>query len=576
MRQARRRVQRALAPQHRHLRRRDFRQHPRQVRSLRRLFDRHQLRPRRRDFAPRQQQPRQHHFTGDKPIRMLQLPRQEKALLGVHLGGGQVIPCVIEARQAKMRAAGDGQWRVAGQLQDNAIRFRRLRQLIVPLLHVGDAERRHQVHDEVTDGLGGGGRSGVGLACVAAIALQLIRVAERPGRRRAHRQIVQAQIAQRALRLRDDRRRLVLGYGDGGADRGDAADQIARLGVGGVGGQHSFGGLEHGFDARQLPDKEQRRRIGDPQVGMGIEFVGGERCEPVEHRLHGAAKVERHAAAFHQIRGAVDVRGGDGVLEGFEQQAVGLIPLAGAAMQCGDRQGFATFGQALGQPLAQQVAEEVVIAIPTALTVQRYEKEVGAFKESQHFQAVRRILAHDRLTERTTHPLQDRRAQQEGLHRWRLLIQHLLDQVIHHKAMAAGEGVDKSVDVAGVSLHRDGGELQPGDPALRARLQRGEGVRAQGQPHRLAQKGGSFFQGEAQIGGAHFGQLAARPQPRQRQRRVLARGNHQVQRRRQVIDQEGQRVADGGGLNDVVVIQHQNEGRRQRGDLVDQCGQDRF
>ncbi len=142
--------------------------------------------------------------------------------------------------------------------------------------------------------------------------------------------------------------------------------------------------------------------------------------------------------------------------------------------------------------------------------------------------------------------------------------------------MAAGEGVDERGAVVAVTLHRDGGELQPGDPAFSARLQRGDGVGAQVQPHCLVQEGGGFVDGEAQVGGAHFGQLAARSQPRQRQRRVFARGDHQVQGRRQMLNEKCQRLPDRGRLDDVVVVQHQQRRRRERRQLVDQRGQQRF
>ncbi len=54
-------------------------------------------------------------------------------------------------------------------------------------------------------------------------------------------------------------------------------------------------------------------------------------------------------------------------------------------------------------------------------------------------------------------------------------------------------------------------------------------------------------------------QLAARPQARQRQRRVGATRDHEVDLRRQVLDQERHRLVDLRRFDDVVVVEHQHQ-----------------
>ena len=66
------------------------------------------------------------------------------------------------------------------------------------------------------------------------------------------------------------------------------------------------------------------------------------------------------------------------------------------------------------------------------------------------------------------------------------------------------------------------------------------------QAHHLVEVGGRLVGREAQVGGADLDQLAARPQPGQRQRRVGAAGDHQVQLRGQVLEQERHPVLDLG------------------------------
>jgi hypothetical protein len=54
--------------------------------------------------------------------------------------------------------------------------------------------------------------------------------------------------------------------------------------------------------------------------------------------------------------------------------------------------------------------------------------------------------------------------------------------------------------------------------------------------------------------------------------RVLAAGDHQMQRRRQVVEQEGDRGMDGRGAHQVVVVQDQQARVGQGGQVVDQLG----
>ena len=75
-------------------------------------------------------------------------------------------------------------------------------------------------------------------------------------------------------------------------------------------------------------------------------------------------------------------------------------------------------------------------------------------------------------------------------------------------------------------------EAQAGGPALGAGLEDGQIVGGEAQAQRFIQKGGRLVEGKAQVRGAQFGQLTARPQAGQRQGRVVARGYHQVHLRR--------------------------------------------
>ena len=108
-----------------------------------------------------------------------------------------------------------------------------------------------------------------------------------------------------------------------------------------------------------------------------------------------------------------------------------------------------------------------------------------------------------------------------------LTLQDLLDQVVDDVAVVPGEAGDEAGDVV-APLHRERRQLERGDPAFGAPLQRGDVLRRQLQPHHLVEVRGGLVGREAQVGRADLDELAARAQAGQRQRRVGAAGDHQV------------------------------------------------
>ena len=66
----------------------------------------------------------------------------------------------------------------------------------------------------------------------------------------------------------------------------------------------------------------------------------------------------------------------------------------------------------------------------------------------------------------------------------------------------------------------------------------------------VVEVGRHFVEGEAQVGGADLDQLAAGPQARQGQRRVLAGADHQVHLRREVLEQEGHAGLEVGAVHE--------------------------
>ena len=134
------------------------------------------------------------------------------------------------------------------------------------------------------------------------------------------------------------------------------------------------------------------------------------------------------------------------------------------------------FESTLVESLSQQIGEEPVIAIPAPLVIQRDDEQVGAFEVFQ------RCLPGTSGSEQhgfTQEPHRRSRIDVRNKNVWmlrRLLMQHFFQQIVEHEMMAAGERPDEAGGIRS-ALHGERGQLQTGDPAFGAILQRGDVVR---------------------------------------------------------------------------------------------------
>jgi len=71
------------------------------------------------------------------------------------------------------------------------------------------------------------------------------------------------------------------------------------------------------------------------------------------------------------------------------------------------------------------------------------------------------------------------------------IVKHFFNEVVHHKAIAASERSDEAGVIRAVA-HRQGGELQAGDPALGAGFERRHRLSRQGQTHHIGEERGGF------------------------------------------------------------------------------------
>ena len=220
---------------------------------------------------------------------------------------------------------------------------------------------------------------------------------------------------------------------------------------------------------------------------------------------------------------------------------------------CGPVQLWHPAGLILLQAGAEQIGEQMVVAPPAAHLIQRHQEQARLLDVVQHRLATG--PAGDRITQLPRQPLQHRGLQQERTHLPRLAVQDLISQVVQHEAVAAAERRDKPGRIR-MPPQRQRGQLQPRRPPLGAGRQRHHRGVGQDRPRRTQQRR-RLPGGEAELGGTQLSQLAAGPQPRQRQRRVSPAGHRQEQAGWQVLQQKRHRLVHRPGLNQVIVVQDQ-------------------
>jgi hypothetical protein len=91
------------------------------------------------------------------------------------------------------------------------------------------------------------------------------------------------------------------------------------------------------------------------------------------------------------------------------------------------------------------------------------------------------------------------------------------------------------------------------------------------QTHGAGEVRGRLVGGEAQVGGPDLDEVAPGPQPRKRQRRVGAAGDHQVQPGREMVEQELHAGLHVGRVDDVVVVEQQHDVSRRGAEVVEQA-----
>jgi hypothetical protein len=355
--------------------------------------------------------------------------------------------------------------------------------------------------------------------------------------------------------------------GQVGHDAGSPADRrLVRLIA--VGRERRLGTVEQWLGLVRAARKQRPYRPREAQPGPGADELRGQRPQPPVDRRLLVPPQQFVEMLLDQPRGPGGIAGGHSMPHCTVDQPVILPPRGRRLVEPGHLTG------ALPQQAGvQQVGEELVVTPPATHLIQRDQEQVGLLRLLQQLLTVG--TAGDRVTQRPRQPLQHRGLQQEGAHRPGLPVQHLLGQVVQHMTVTARERRHKA-DRVRMTPQREGGQLEPSHPTLGAALQRRHRGLGHLWPGGLPQQRGRLLRGEAQVLFAQLAKLATGPQPRQRQGRVGAAGQHQPQRTRQVLQQQPERAVDRRRLDQVVVVQHQHHLLARVGQIVDQGGHHRL
>ena len=150
-----------------------------------------------------------------------------------------------------------------------------------------------------------------------------------------------------------------------------------------------------------------------------------------------------------EVGGVLVVAACDRVPHGIAQQPVLGEPSAGRGVQLAD-----PVGMPGSQAGTQRVGEEVVVAVPPALVVERDDEQVLALEGLQHRLTVG--ATGQGVAQTAGQLVEHGGVEQERADLVRLPVQDLLDEVVEDEPMASGEGLDEPGDVAGARRHGSG------------------------------------------------------------------------------------------------------------------------
>ncbi|MNO97605.1 hypothetical protein D3C76_893210 [compost metagenome] len=208
-----------------------------------------------------------------------------------------------------------------------------------------------------------------------------------------------------------------------------------------------------------------------------------------------------------------------------------------------------------------------MVAEPLLLAADRRDEQVRPLQLPDHRFAV--AAAGEGVAQRGAELAGDARLQEEVAAFDALAGEDVLGEVLGQFQVGPGERGDEGGMVV-ASGQRQAGQVQAGDPAFGAAVQRVDLVVAQGQQALVMEKRLGFLVGEAQVGGPDFQQLAAGADAPQADARHRARGQRHHAAAGQRVEQLLDEVEHILVVDHLELVEQQSERRLAGHDQVQQ------
>ena len=177
-------------------------------------------------------------------------------------------------------------------------------------------------------------------------------------------------------------------------------------------GQEPLDVVQPPVDAVELVARHQRADRARPRAPGGSPHARRRAASSTQRRMTASRRSRSSAGMASSTRSAARSTspGGQRVPDGRLGVPGAVVPAAGPAMQPGD-----VAGALVEQVGAQHVGEQVVVAVPAAVVVERDDEQVLPLQRLEHRPA-RPVRAGDGVAQRPGQPVEDRGVEQEPAH----------------------------------------------------------------------------------------------------------------------------------------------------------------
>ena len=205
---------------------------------------------------------------------------------------------------------------------------------------------------------------------------------------------------------------------------------------------------QNGFHALDITlDQAGPGQVGAQQRTFE-HHLDGQRGQPSAQHDVATSTPQVRQHSLDEVGRMLRVATRQGVPDRFLGKAVRGIPLAGGPVE--ERNPLGSLGR---ESRAKRVGEEVVVAVPVAVVVERDDEHVGAVQRLEQCCTV--VAAGEAVAQLAGQLLQDGGLEQEPTRGLGLRTQDLVDEVVEDEPVAAGEVGDEGSGVVRSRAARD-------------------------------------------------------------------------------------------------------------------------